>query len=317
MAKVFPVQIPPSAYLTSYRTGRLERNIRQAYRRLEHCDLCPRQCRVNRLDNQLGVCRTGRHAKVAAAHAHFGEEAPLVGDTGSGTIFFSHCNLLCVFCQNFDISHGGAGQPLKPSRLADCMLALQSQHCLNINLVTPSHVVPQILAALFIAAGKGLHIPLVYNSSAYDSVETLILLDGVVDIYMPDFKFWDPKVSAALCEAPDYPAVARRAVSEMHRQVADMVIDGDGVARRGLLVRHLVMPAGVSSTPRIMNFLAQKISPRTYVNIMPQYRPQGRIGDHPQLARSISGKEYQQAVQSALDAGLTRLDPPRPLLRLH
>jgi putative pyruvate formate lyase activating enzyme len=254
---------------------------------------------------------------VAAAHPHFGEEAPLVGRGGSGTIFFTHCNLHCIFCQNFEISHLAEGKPLIPKQLAQCMLGLQAQGCANINIVTPSHVVPQILAAVLIAARNGLRIPLVYNSSAYDTLETLRLLDGVVDIYMPDFKFWDPAVAQTLCQAADYPEVARRALTEMHRQVGDMQIDNSGMATRGLLVRHLVMPENVSSTAEIMAFLAQHISPATYVNIMPQYRPCGRAAEIPQISRTLTSEEYQHALRSALDAGLTRLDPPRPLLRLR
>jgi len=307
---------PEPAYLATLRTGRFAPKIRRAFRWLKKCGLCPRKCGVNRLRNETGVCRTGRRARVSAAQAHFGEEAPLVGSGGSGTIFLAHCNLLCIFCQNYEISHQGQGHDLGPGRLADCMLALQNQGCVNINLVTPSHVVPQILAAVFIAARRGLHLPLVYNSSAYDSIETLKLLEGVVDIYMPDFKFWDPVPAAQLCQAPDYPAVARRAIAEMHRQVGDMVINSSGVARRGLLVRHLVMPDSLTETAGIMEFLAREISPATYVNVMPQYRPLGSIQSHPRFSRALTAPEYQRAIQSALDAGLTRLDPPRPFFRL-
>ena len=308
---------PPPRYIATFQSGNLRSKIRQAYHRLRNCELCPRRCGVNRLRGQRGICRTGRHAVIAAAHAHFGEEAPLVGQGGSGTIFLAHCNLLCNFCQNFEISHGGAGQALRPRQLATRMLTLQSEGCVNINFVTPSHVVPQILAATAIAIRGGLHIPIVYNSSAYDRVETLQLLDGVVDIYMPDFKFWDSEMSKKLCQAPDYPQIARKAVAEMHRQTGDMVIGVSGLAIQGLLVRHLVMPGALTETRRIMDYIAQEISPLTYVNVMPQYRPCGTIQGDSALSRGLTPEEYQQAIQGALDAGLTRIDPPRPLLRFR
>jgi putative pyruvate formate lyase activating enzyme len=289
-------------------SGILQQKIRQATEILRHCQLCPRKCHVNRLDGQKGICRTTDQAIVNGYDAHFGEETPLVGRHGSGTIFFSHCNLKCNFCQNFDISHKGQGNPVSDVELADMMLALQKEGCHNINFVTPSHVVPQILAAVQKAAEKGLSLPLVYNTSAYDAVETLKILEGVIDIYMPDFKFWDPRSSDVTCGAPDYPDAARKAILEMHRQVGDLVMDATGLAQRGLLIRHLVMPDRLAETNEIMKFIAAKISLNTYINIMPQYRPSGDIGSIKWLRRKITEQEYARAIQYALDAGLTRLD---------
>jgi len=234
----------------------------------------------------------------------------LTGTGGSGTIFFTHCNLLCLFCQNFDISHRDAGDPVAADRIPRIMLSLQEAGCHNINLVTPSHVVPQILAALKPAIEDGLSIPLVYNSSGYDSVETLRLLDGVIDIYMPDFKFWRPDLSQRACGAPDYPDVARKALIEMHRQVGDLVIDEEGIARHGLLVRHLVLPGGVADTDKVMAFIASCISPNTYVNIMPQYRPCGRAAEVEGLGGFPSRSDFNDALKAARAAGITRLDEP-------
>ncbi len=254
---------------------------------------------------------------VAAYHAHFGEEAPLVGRHGSGTIFFTHCNLLCNFCQNDDISHHGHGAAMAARQLAAIMLELQDNGCHNINFVTPSHVVAQILEAVLQAARQGLHVPLVYNSGGYDRVETLRLLDGIVDIYMPDFKFWDRTVAGATCDAPDYPEVTRAALIEMHRQVGDLSIDDtSGLAVRGLLVRHLVLPGGMAGTADVMAFLADSLSPNTYVNVMSQYRPCGRANDTPGLGVFLTRAEYTQAVRQARAAGITRLDRPRRVFQL-
>lgn len=303
------------AYLQTHRGGLLRRKAEQALERLSACTLCPRRCGVNRLTGETGVCKTGRLASVSSFNAHFGEEAPLVGEHGSGTVFFTHCNLLCLFCQNFDISHQGMGQEVTDEQLAGIMLGLQRQGCHNINFVTPSHVVPQILGALEIAVSHGLNVPLVYNSGGYDLPETLKLLDGVIDIYMPDFKFWDPEIARATCEAADYPEVARQALVEMHRQVGELVLSESGIARRGLLVRHLVMPAGVAGTRQIMRFIAQRISPRTYVNVMSQYRPCGRAHEVAGLETALSPAEYRRAVEEAVEEGITRLDRPHRVLR--
>ena len=303
------------AYLQTHRSGLLRRKAGQALEHLSACTLCPRRCGVNRLLGETGVCKTGRLASVSSFNAHFGEEAPLVGERGSGTLFFAHCNLLCLFCQNFEISHQGIGREVTDERLAGIMLGLQRQGCHNINFVTPSHVVPQILAALEIAAARGLTVPLVFNSGGYDLPETLALLDGVIDIYMPDFKFWDPEIARTTCEAPDYPEAARQALVEMHRQVGDLEIGEGGIARRGLLVRHLVMPAGMAGTREVMRFIARRISPRTYVNVMSQYRPCGRAHEVAGLETALSPAEYRRAVEEAAEEGITRLDRPHRVLR--
>ena len=303
------------AYLQTHRSGLLRCKTEEALKSLSACTLCPRRCGVNRPAGETGVCKTGRLASVSSFNTHFGEEAPLVGEHGSGTVFFTHCNLLCLFCQNFDISHQGIGQEVTDEQLAGIMLGLQRKGCHNINFVTPSHVVPQILAALEIAVSNGLNVPLVYNTGGYDRPETLKLLDGVIDIYMPDFKFWDPEIARATCEAPDYPEVARQALVEMHRQVGELVLGADGIARRGLLVRHLVMPAGAAGTRQVMRFIAQRISLRTYVNVMSQYRPCGRAHEVAGLGTALSPAEYRRAVEEAVEEGITRLDRPHRVLR--
>jgi putative pyruvate formate lyase activating enzyme len=297
------------AYLHLAESGELERRVESARERLAACTLCPRQCGVNRLEDQLGVCRTGRRAKVASYHLHFGEESPLVGDAGSGTVFFAMCNLGCIFCQNADISHLGEDAiAAQPDELAGVMLALARQGAANINFVTPSHVVPQILEALPIAVEHGLRLPLVYNSSGYDEVETLKLLDGVVDMYMPDVKAWDPEEAARLLTARDYPEKARQAVLEMHRQVGDLEIGSDGLARHGLLVRHLVLPEGKAGTDEWMRFLAEDVSPETYLNVMDQYRPCHKAFEAEGVDRSLTAQEYREAKESARRHGLQRLD---------
>ncbi len=297
-----------SGYLSLYSTGELTERIETAMAGLASCCMCPRRCKVNRLDEEKGICNTGSQAIVASYAPHFGEESPLVGSSGSGTIFFSYCNLLCLFCQNYEISHLGEGVAVTSGQLAAVMMSLQKQGCHNINFVTPSHVVPQILAALPIAVEKGLTVPLVYNSSGYDSVETLKLLNGVVDIYMPDFKFWDSASAKRYAKAKDYPEKAQAALKEMHDQVGDLILDENNVAVKGLLVRHLVMPEGLAETGTIMNFLAKKISTATYVNVMDQYRPCGQARQCPPLQRRITHDEYQEAWRLAKEAGLTRLD---------
>jgi len=304
------------AYIRALQRSQLRAAAEKAGAALTCCTLCPRQCRVDRTAGETGFCNTGERARVASYNAHFGEEEPLVGRRGSGTIFFSHCNLLCNFCQNFEISHQGEGWEVDDRQLADMMLELQARGCHNINFVTPSHVVPQILAALIPAAEGGLDIPLVFNSGGYDLVETLKLLEGVVDIYMPDFKFWDGAVAEQLCQAPDYPQVARAAIVEMHRQAGDLSISREGLAQRGLLVRHLVLPQGLAGTREIMRFLATRISTDTYVNIMPQYRPCGRAHEVPALGAPLSSEEFKQALRQALEEGITRLDERRRVFML-
>jgi putative pyruvate formate lyase activating enzyme len=295
-------------YMQTQRSGQLKKKIIQAFDILKSCVLCPRMCRINRLDGETGICKTADQAVVSSFNAHFGEESPLVGENGSGTIFFTHCNLLCNFCQNYDISHEGYGEPVSDEMLAQMMLTLQNNGCHNINFVTPTHVVPQILSALEIAIENGLSIPLVYNTSAYDRVETLKLLKGIFDIYMPDFKFWDSDIADAACNAPDYPQKACSAIVEMHRQVGDLRTNESGIAEQGLIIRHLVMPREMAGTPQILRFIAQKVSKNSYVNIMPQYRPCGRAHEIDGLDRRITNKEYQAALSMAQKEGLLRLD---------
>lgn len=297
-----------ASYPALHEKGLLRARAENALKLLEDCRLCPRGCARDRTRGEHGFCRTGRYASVASYGPHFGEEAPLVGTNGSGTIFFSSCNLLCSFCQNSEISHGRQGTETGPAELAAMMLDLKEQGCHNINFVTPSHVVPQILEALAIAAESGLDLPLVYNTGGYDAVETLKLLDGVIDIYMPDFKFWDGEAALTFCSAPDYRDIACKAIGEIHAQVGDLILDEAGIAERGLLVRHLVMPSGLAGTGDVMRFLAQEVSRNTYVNIMDQYRPCYRAAGDPRAGRRITADEYEEAVEEARQAGITRLD---------
>ena len=302
------------AYLKLLRSGELKRRVAEAYARLEACDICARECGVNRRLSAEGAgCHTGERAMVSSYGPHFGEEDPLVGSGGSGTIFFTWCNLRCQFCQNYDISQGGAGHEVEPEELAKMMLSLQSQGCHNINFVSPSHVVPQILAGLLIAAEAGLRLPLVYNTGGYDSLKTLALLDGVVDIYMPDCKYADAGVARRFSKISNYPVANQAAVVEMHRQVGDLTTDDRGVAQRGLLVRHLVLPEGLAGTAEIVRFLRDEISPNTYINVMAQYRPCYRAHELPPLNRRLTNQEFEEAVSLAQEAGL-RLDERRPRL---
>ncbi len=298
------------AYLRTYERGLLKEKVAKAYRLLKSCTLCPRKCGVDRISGETGTCKTAKLAWVSSYNPHFGEEEPLVGTHGSGTIFFTHCNLLCLFCQNFDSSHRGDGRQITDDELAGIMLELQNQGCHNINFVTPSHVVPQILSAVEIAVKRGLSIPLVFNTGGYDRIKTLKLMDGVFDIFMPDFKFWNSEVAETTCQAGDYPEVARRAIIEMHRQVGDLQVDDAGIARRGLLIRHLVLPNGLAGTREIMRFIAQHISPDSYVNVMSQYRPCGRAAEVKGLNCHLLPEEYQLAVKAAQQEGISRLDQP-------
>ena len=290
---------------TLHRLGELAGRIREAVGALERCEVCPRRCGVDRTRGELGVCGIGRLARVASAAPHFGEERPLVGTRGSGAIFLSGCSLRCSFCQNCEISHTAIGRETDAADLAGIMLELQSHGCLNINLVTPSHVVPQILEALPIAIDGGLSIPIVYNTSGYDALETLRLLDGVVDIYMPDLKFWHGEGAELMDGVTDYAAVAVDAIREMHRQVGDLHLVA-GIAVSGVLVRHLVMPGDVADAAAIMRFLAS-VSPETYVNIMSQYRPFHDARHHPEIGRSVTYVEHAKAIEAAHDAGLRRV----------
>ena len=324
---------PEPRYLALYASGELERRVERALKGLERCQACPRDCQTDRLHaiastpspgahpgdtkRRVGAhipagtaCFTGRYARVATSYPHFGEEGCLKGARGSGTIFFSFCNLRCVFCQNWDISQIGAGEEMLPERLAGRMLDLQEQGCHNINWVTPEHVVPQALEALLIAVKRGLRLPLVYNTSGYDAPESLALLDGVVDIYMPDFKLWTRARSKAQLRADDYPEVTRRNILEMHRQVGPLRIDTKGIATQGLLVRHLIMPTYLDEARAIFNYLAEVVSPDTYVNVMDQYYPAGAIPSprHPTLSRRTEVDEVSAAERAAIEAGLWRLD---------
>ncbi len=290
-------------------TGELVWRAAEAHRRLANCDLCPRYCLVDRTETINGAaCRTGVSAVVQSYGPHFGEEAPLSGTRGSGTIFFSWCNMRCLYCQNWEISWHGEGITVNDEALAAMMLSVQSRGCHNVNLVSPSHVVAQILSALVIAAQRGLTVPLVYNTGGYDSPEALRLLDGVIDIYMPDMKYGDDGPARRYSKVRDYVAVNRSAVREMHRQVGDLVLDDRGVAVRGLLVRHLVLPRGLADTEAVLRFLADEVSPATYVNLMGQYRPCYRASDYPELARRPTAAEMQQAFSTAERLRLCRLN---------
>ena len=291
-------------YIELEENGSLQKKSDALIRRMELCTLCPRKCKVNRLIGETGICRTGRYASIYSAHAHFGEEPPLVGFSGSGTIFFTNCSLMCNFCQNFEISHLGEGQEIPPVELAARMLSLQWAGCHNINFVTPSHVVPQIIEALCIAVEQGLNIPLVYNSSGYDDPETIKLLEGVFDIYMPDLKFFNSELSGETCYAPDYAEWAKASVLEMHRQVGNLVTDGNGIACRGLIIRHLIMPGQLNDTKKVLEFIAEEVSPVTYTNIMPQFSPFGEVSKHPVLGRRITKLEFEQALGYGRSLGL-------------
>ncbi len=307
------------AYMQTYEEGRLREKAKEALELLRSCHVCPRDCEVNRLENKTGVCKSGRLARVTSAFTHFGEEDCLRGWNGSGTIFFAWCNLRCVFCQNFETSQQGDGTEVTPSQLAAIMLRLQSAGCHNINFVTPEHVVPQILEALLLAIDGGLRLPLVYNTSSYDSMDSIRLMDGVVDIYMPDFKLWDSQRSLRYLLARDYPDAARRVVKAMHEQVGELRVDENGLALRGVIVRHLVMPGLLEDTGEIVRWLAGELSPDTYVNVMDQYYPAWKAKTEAKFSdinRQIRESEFEQALACAREAGLWRLDrrwrPVRP-----
>ena len=300
-----PISQEPS-YIQLYRSGQIEERLKLLKEILKSCQLCPRQCKVNRLKGEKGYCKAPYELMVSSAFPHFGEEPPLVGLYGSGTIFLTHCNLRCVFCQNYEISHLGEGEIITPKDLAKIMLYLQNQGCHNINFVTPTHYVPQIVEGLKHAIESGLNIPLVYNCGGYESLEVIKLLERIFDIYMPDIKFFNPDLAKKYCNAPDYPEVVKKVVKEMHRQVGDLLIDNNGIAYRGLLIRHLVMPNCLEDTKEILRFIAEEISTDTYVNIMNQYRPLYMAHQYPEIARRISLKEYLTALQMAKEFGLYR-----------
>ncbi len=298
-----------AAYL-SLDAAELRARVDAGLRELEDCRACPRDCGVNRMAGETRVCHTGRYARVASAFPHFGEEDCLRGRRGSGTIFFAFCNLRCVFCQNWDISQKAAGREYTGEEIAGLMLALQAEGCHNVNFVTPEHVVPQVVEAIAAAVPRGLRVPIVYNTSAYDAIESLRLLDGLVDVYMPDFKFWRSETARELCKAKDYPERARAAIREMHRQVGDLRFGPDGIARRGLLVRHLVMPGQTDETAAILRWLAEEISPDTFVNVMGQYRPDFEVDGtrYASINRRPTAAELAGAFEAGALAGLHRFD---------
>jgi putative pyruvate formate lyase activating enzyme len=299
------------SYLALHRAGELARRAEAALELLGRpCRVCPRRCRVDRLADERSVCHVGRRAIVASAFPHHGEEDPLRGWRGSGTIFLAGCNLRCVFCQNFDVSWGVGGAEVSAEELAGLMLELQARGCHDVNWVTPEHVVPQLLEALAIAAEGGLRLPIVYNTSSYDAPESLELLDGVVDVFMPDLKLWTRERARRYLRRPDYPEVARRSIAEMHRQVGPLELDGRGLAVRGVLLRHLVMPGMLDETEAILRWVADELGPDTYLNLMAQYRPEGlvRDGDYAEIARAPTRDEFLRAVELALSLGLRRLD---------
>lgn len=297
------------AWMALYRSGELEQRARIADKHLENCDLCAHHCHVNRKQTLDGAaCRTGQLAMVNSAGPHHGEEDCLRGWRGSGAVFFAWCNMRCVFCQNWEINWKDGGRERTAAELADTMLRLQAMGCHNINLVNPSHVVAQILAALVIAADEGLRLPLIYNTSGYDSLEALKLLDGVVDIYISELKYGDTALARKYSHAPDYVQVSQAALRAMHAQVGDLRTNRDGIAEHGLMVRHLVLPNGIAGTEQAMRFLAREISTATYINIMDQYRPAYRTDEHPELNRTITRAEYEAAIATARAAGLHRID---------
>jgi putative pyruvate formate lyase activating enzyme len=304
MAKKETGSIP--SYIALYESGRLQDRIEKLTSILKECTLCPRRCKVDRTSGETGTCKAGERAVVSSVFPHFGEEQPLVGRSGSGTIFLTHCNLRCIFCQNYDISHEGRGEEVSTGELSEYMIALKSRGCHNINFVTPTHYVPQIVASLPAAIEMGLDIPIVYNTGGYDSIEVIRLLDGIVDIYMPDYKFTDSGHSKKYMNAPDYPVVIKEVLREMHRQVGDLATDSRGIAYRGLLIRHLVMPNDLAGTKEAVSFIAGELSRDSYVNIMEQYHPEYLAHKYPELKRRITIEEYMEAVRLAKDAGLNR-----------
>jgi putative pyruvate formate lyase activating enzyme len=287
------------SYIDLYERGELQKRIELLKDILKECRLCPRECRVNRLNGEVGYCGAPNDLMISSAFPHFGEEPPLVGYQGSGTIFLTHCSLRCLFCQNYDISHEGSGERVNGHGIGRAMVRLQEMGCHNINFVTPTHYAPQIIASLPEAIEMGLRRPIVYNCSGYESMEVIRLLEGIVDIYMPDAKYMDEMPARRYSNAPDYPEILRKVLKEMHRQVGDLKINSAGIAERGLLIRHLVMPNGMASSEAALKFIAEEISIHSYVNIMAQYRPEYRAFDHPEISRRITHKEYMEAIQIA------------------
>lgn len=293
-------------YLEKLNPNELQQRADVLKKMLEECRLCPNECAVNRIDGETGNCNSTDEVIISSYGPHFGEEPELVGLYGSGTIFFTNCNLSCIYCQNYDISQLGIGKKISVEELSDIMISLQRRGCHNINLVTPTHFVPQIVQALIIAIEKGLEIPLVYNCSGYESVETLKLLENIIDIYMPDIKYSDNEVASRLSGIKNYWNVVRAAVKEMHRQVGDLHIDRKGIAKRGLLIRHLVLPDNLAGSEKVLDFVADEISKNTYINIMDQYHPAYKSNEYSELNRIIKSDEYQKVLEYAMLKGLNR-----------
>jgi putative pyruvate formate lyase activating enzyme len=304
MKRPMPAAAP--VYLDTYDRGELDDRIDTLMAILDECNLCPRACGVNRNKGEKGYCKSNRHLEVSSVQPHYGEEDVLVGIYGSGTIFLSNCNLGCIYCQNYDISHLGHGQLMTEEEFARSMLKLQNMGCHNINFVTPTHFTPQIVKALKIAIENGLHVPLVYNCGGYESKRTIELLEGIVDIYMPDIKYSNAEIAGKYSNAPDYFAVCKAAVKEMHRQVGDLTVDDRGIAVRGLLIRHLVLPSGLAGSDAIFKFVATELSKESYINIMAQYRPMYEAYRYEELNRGITLGEYQEALARAKKWGLHR-----------
>lgn len=295
------------SYLRLYDSGEIKQRAKIFYEKLKSCDLCPRNCRVNRLSGEIGYCKATLQPKVSSYFPHFGEEKFLVGRNGSGTIFFTFCNLGCVFCQNYTISHLGIGETVTTKELARIMIYLQNIGCHNINLVTPTHYVPQILEALCIAIEDGLNIPLVYNTSGYESLETLKLLEGIIDIYMPDIKFYSNQIAKRFANAEDYPEKTKEAVKEMYNQVGNLIINKEGIAERGLIIRHLLLPNKLSGLEEWLNFLKSELSTDIFINIMPQYRPLYKAKFFPEIDRPIFLSEYVEALELAKKMGFKNI----------
>ncbi len=295
-------------YVELLHSGELKDRVEKAFAYLENCQLCGWECKKNRISGGLGVCLTGIQARVSSYGAHFGEENPLRGWRGSGTVFFSRCNLRCVYCQNYQISQADSGELVDAQRLATIFIELAESGCHNINLVSPTHIIPHILAAIYIAAQAGLQLPFVYNTGGYNSVQALKLLDGIIDIYMPDMKYASASAGHNFSRVRNYPAINQAAVLEMHRQVGDLEIDQQGLARRGLLVRHLVLPNNQGGSEEIIRFLVNEISPNTYLNLMKQYRPSYQASRYIKLIRPITDREWQKAIDLANQSRMKRLD---------
>jgi putative pyruvate formate lyase activating enzyme len=304
------------SYLQLDASGELDQRIEKLYQILESCELCPRKCHVNRLENEQGVCRSGKELMVSSYGPHFGEEAPLVGRGGSGTIFLTNCNLLCVYCQNYEISHLGYGHVRSAEQVAQYMMSLQNRGCHNINFVTPTHFTPQLVKATKLAIGKGLRLPLVWNCGGYENPETIDLMEGIIDIYMPDMKYGEAEPAKQFSNAPDYFPVCKEVVKKMHHQVGDLHIDPRGIAQRGLLIRHLVLPNDLAGSENVLTFIAEEVSKNTYVNVMSQYRPEGKAHHFERLNRYPRRKVFTKVITMATKLGLTRGLQSKHMFRL-